>query len=170
MSSTRPGRKHKVALVWAAVAVACGAAILLARTVRIAVVHGHSMAPSLKEGDYLVTETVSPRLGNIERFDLIVFNCPALGGREVVKRVIALPGETVKISVGRVYVDGKELEQPFLRSGGYAHWGPGVVPEGSYFVLGDNRVSSVDSTAWGPIPARLVTGVVRAKISQGGGE
>ncbi len=182
MNSTRPVRNaglpvgpgpekkraRRTLPAWAVVALAVGAAVLLARTFRLAVVRGHSMEPSLKQGDYLVTQTVSSEVGKIGRFDLITFTCPQLGGREVVKRVIALPGETVEICTGKVYVNGEALGEPFPRAQGFARWGPAKVQEGFYFVLGDNRVASIDSTVWGAIPASSITGVVCAKLSPGG--
>ena len=163
MSSTK-GRTRKLPPAWAMVAVVCATAILVARTLRLAVVRGGSMEPSLKKGDYLVTESLSPAFGKIARFDMVTFKWPTPAGKEFVKRVIALPGETVEIRAGKVYVEGRELTQPFSHARGVSCHGPTVVPEGHYFLLGDNRVSSIDSTFWGPVPARLVTGVVRAKV------
>ena len=164
MSSTRPSRRRKLPPAWAVVALVCAAAVLLARTLRVAVVRGGSMEPSLRKGDYLLTESLSPAFGKVARFDTVTFKWPTPAGKEFVKRVIALPGETVEIKSGRVYVEGRELTQPFSHARGVSCFGPAVVPEGHYFLLGDNRVSSVDSTLWGPIPARLVTGVVRARV------
>lgn len=166
MSSTKR-KSRRLPPSWVAGAVVCAVALFLARTLRLAVVRGHSMEPSLKQGDYLVTESLTPALGKVKRFDMVTFRWPTPDAREFVKRVVALPGETVEIRAGRVYVEGKELVEPFSRAQGVQYYGPATVPEGCMFLLGDNRISSTDSTVWGPVRAQLVTGVVRARV---GGE
>jgi signal peptidase I len=86
------------------------------------------------------------------------------GGPAFIKRVIGLPGETVEVKDGAVYVDGTKLAEPYVydqqpttTTGDTARW---VIPSGDFFVLGDHRESSADSRAFGPIPLTDVLGVV----------
>ena len=130
-----------------------------------------SMLPTLRDGDRVLVNRLAYRFGDIERFDVIVFSDPSpapgedrgvLGGflhwlgegtgvakpgeEDFIKRVIALPGETWEIRDGEVFVDGQRLSEPYL--GGppdRRNFGPQTVPEGSLFVLGDNRLHSCDS-------------------------
>lgn len=110
-------------------------------------VSGSSMEPSYHDGDRLIMEKVSYRVGNPERFDVVVF--PRNGNYYLVKRVIGLPGETVHISSsGEIFIDGRLLEESYgmesIDDAGIA--GNSVVLGiGEYFVLGDNRNNSADS-------------------------
>ncbi|GAB4441900.1 MAG: signal peptidase I [Chloroflexi bacterium OHK40] len=99
------------------------------------------------------------------RGDIVVFEYPRDVSKDYIKRVIALPGETVEIRDGKVFVNGVELEQPYLEGAptycvaGYpCHSGPVVVPEGQIFVMGDNRANSSDSREWNALPLDRVVG------------
>ena len=83
-----------------------------------------------------------------QRGDIIIFKYPDDESVHYVKRVIGLPGETVIIADGNVYVDGTALEEPYLNTVTLGDYGPYTVPEGSYFVMGDNRNDSRDSRFW----------------------
>lgn len=124
-----------------------------------------SMLPTLQLGDRLVVEKISHHWRHWQRGDIVVFSPPPAlllqGYRPedvLIKRVVALPGETVEIRQGRVWVNGEPLEEPYVAQPPNYTWGPAVVPEGYLFVLGDNRNASNDSHVWGFLDQRLVRG------------
>ncbi|MSQ42914.1 MAG: signal peptidase I [Chloroflexi bacterium] len=127
------------------------------------VVQGASMEPTLANHAYVIVDTLFPATRPFRRGEVIVFRYPRNPEVEYVKRVIALPGETVAIAHGAVFVNGAPLAEPYVHEPTRYFWGPARVPEDSVFVLGDNRNSSSDSHVWGPLPASLVVG--RAWIS-----
>ena len=110
----------------------------------------------------------------VRRGDVIVFRYPEDPRRDFIKRVVALPGETIEIRDKRVSVDGRPLVEPYVFHSDDAVWPddpsiadvhrrrdqmrPVRVPEGAYFVMGDNRDDSGDSRSWGPVPAENVLG------------
>ncbi len=106
---------------------------------------GKSMEPTLYDGDQLIIDKLSYRFGEVERFDIIVF--PYEPKLYYIKRVIALPGEEVTIEDGTVLVNGEAIDEEYgfdiIRE--YGNNLPLVVPEGEYFVMGDNRNKSSDS-------------------------
>lgn len=93
-----------------------------------------------------------------ERGDVIVFKFPKEPTRDFIKRVMAIPGESVEIRGGVVYVNGQKLEEPYLRDRPNYNFGPEKVPEDNFFVLGDNRNNSSDSHVWGMVPSDLIIG------------
>lgn len=95
-----------------------------------------------------------------KRGEIIVFEYPLEPGRDFVKRVIGLPGETVAIEAGSILIDGDVLEEPYISNKGQHYMSPILVPEGSYFVVGDNRENSSDSRFWGPVYTRNIVGKV----------
>lgn len=123
-----------------------------------------SMEPTLQVGDRILVSKFSYRLGPIRRGDIIVFRFPLSPTRDFVKRVVALPGETVELREGLVLINGKPLSElyPTPLPGGEractSSYGPKRVPEGQYFVLGDNRCNSEDSRFFGFVPAQNVVG------------
>jgi signal peptidase I len=134
--------------------------LFLAQATRV---YGHSMEPNLHTDQRLVVEKVSYRLHGPQRGDVVVLRLPDRGPELLIKRVIGLPGETVEIRDGGVYVDGQLLSEPYLSrktSGASNSW---VVPEGHVFVMGDNRGASNDSRVFGPVALDRVVG--RAWIS-----
>ncbi|MCY4528804.1 MAG: signal peptidase I, partial [Chloroflexi bacterium] len=92
------------------------------------------------------------------RGEVVVFRSPRDPDRDFVKRVIGLPGETVEIVQGTVYVNGLELVEPYLDRKDNTTMAPVDVDQGTVFVLGDNRGSSNDSRSWGPVPAENLIG------------
>jgi signal peptidase I len=117
---------------------------LLRALVEPFVVEHSSMWPTIEEGEYILVDKVSYHFHEPERGDIIVFRPPWNFGRPYIKRVIGLPGDVVEIKDGAVFVNGNRLDEP------YAGWTQDIlpavqVPEGEYFVLGDNRNNSYDS-------------------------
>lgn len=127
---------------------------------------GKSMEPTLYDGDQLVIDKLSYRFGEVERFDIVVF--PYEPKLYYIKRVIALPGEEVTIEDGTVLVDGIQIDEAFgfdiIRE--YGNNLPLVVPEGEYFVMGDNRNKSSDSryTSVGTISKDEIIGKAIVRI------
>jgi signal peptidase I len=124
--------------------------------VRSFVIPSSSMEPTLVEGDRLwARRTTAPARG-----DIVVFTPPDQPNQEYIKRVAALPGETLEIIGTTVYVDGRPMSEPWAvyRAGGGGRFGPVKVPDGHYFVLGDNRDFSRDSRFFGPVPAAAIYG------------
>ena len=125
-------------------------------------IKGQSMHPTFPDAEYLLTEKVSYYREDPKRGDVIVFK-PPISEDEFIKRVIALPGETVMVINGKVFVNDKQLKEDYIKvdtnSGAFLSEGEKyVVPEGNYFVMGDNRPHSSDSRAWGPITKKVITG------------
>lgn len=124
-------------------------------------VDGFSMLGTLHDQDYLVATTIDYRLHAPARGDIVVVQGGGPGGQDLIKRVIGLPGERLQIQDGHVLIDGRVLREPYLQPGTSTlpgEWpGPGsagglLVPQGQYFVMGDNRGASLDSRSFGPIP------------------
>ncbi len=117
-----------------------------------------SMQPTLYAGDFIIVNKLAYKLGHPSRGNIIIFHYPPDPNREpYIKRVIGLPGETVHISDGGVYVNGAPLEEPYINAPP-SYDGEWKVPEDSLFVLGDNRNSSSDSHSWGMVPLENVIG------------
>lgn len=118
-----------------------------------------SMEPNFHDGQRLVVSKLAYLFHPPERGDVIIFHPPNNPGKDYIKRVIGLPGETVAIRKGRVYIDGRRLKEPYIaevnRSGS---WGPFIVGQDEYFVLGDNRDNSSDSRSWGMLPGKNIIG------------
>lgn len=128
-------------------------------------IKGASMEPNFHDGEYLLTDKVSYRLGEPTRGDVVVFKAPPTYKDEFIKRIIGLPGEEVKIENGSVFINGRELDEQYLPEGtrvvpgSFSTEGQTItVPTGSYYVLGDNRDHSLDSRNIGPIDRQYITG------------
>ncbi len=124
-------------------------------------VEGSSMEPTLTQGGHLIVHTFShSRQYALRRGDVIVFECPHAHDHSLIKRLVGLGGEKVEVRRGQVYIDDRPLDEPYVAAAGAYDWGPGVVPRGQYFVLGDNRSSLSDSRAWGWLPEENIIGRV----------
>lgn len=131
-----------------------------ANVVSVGLVIDKSMHPSLgKEGYYLVNRYVY-RFAVPERGDIVVFKRTADARVLDAKRVIGLPGETVLIKSGDVYIDGRRLEEPYAIGKTHPDLGPYTVADGTYYVLGDNRWVREDSREFGPLPRRKIAGKI----------
>ena len=123
-------------------------------------VEGTSMLPNLEDQDRLFINKFAFRLGDIHRGDVIVFRYPRDETKSYIKRVIGLPGDTVRIDHGRVYVNGHGLSEPYVPSR-YAddRSQPEMkIPAHEYFVMGDHRSISSDSREFGPVGRGLIYG------------
>jgi signal peptidase I len=107
-----------------------------------------SMEDTIMAGDRIIAGRFSYWFSDPERGDIAVFRYPDDESKLYVKRVIGLPGETVEIKGGEVYIDGEVLEEPYLDVETIGDFGPYEVPEESYFMMGDNRNDSQDSRYW----------------------
>jgi signal peptidase I len=163
-------------------------AVILALFVRTFIVQAFkiptgSMENNLLIGDHLLVNkfVFAPTMSRVEntllpidpirRGDIIVFKYPEEPERDFIKRVIGLPGETLELRKKRVYIDGTLLDEPYVRylvppdeeNGGgdfdvRVQYGPVTVPEGHYFMMGDNRDNSQDSRYWGFMPHEYIKG------------
>jgi signal peptidase I len=124
------------------------------------------MVDNLHNGQYLIIDKLSYNplvsgtfgIGGPQRGDVIVFEPPNRPGEDYVKRIIGLPGETVEVRNGQVFIDGRPLAEPFVPGQMSYTMRPQVVPEGTVFVLGDNRNNSNDSHNWGTLPIENIVG------------
>lgn len=124
-----------------------------------AIEDGPSMEPNLYRGYRVVMEKISYRLHPPRRGDIVIADRP---GDEVslIKRVVALPGETVEVRGGHVFIDGQPIEEPWVTHFGGQNYPPTLVPPDHVFILGDNRPNSRDSRAIGPVPMSMIRGRV----------
>ncbi len=158
--------------------------ILLQATVRNFRVEGSSMSPTLESGHFLVVDQASflkfdrERLSRAvpfwkvdvslpefvfappERGEIIVFRAPVDTTKDFVKRVIGLPGETVEVRSGTVYVNGEAIGELYLRRRDDSSVPPLTLGKQEYYVIGDNRRNSNDSRAWGAVPEENIVGRV----------
>jgi signal peptidase I len=155
------------ALIKTLVSAAVYAALIVTFGFQIARVEGQSMAPTLADQDRLIVNKLeyrlpnhSPRVG-----DIVMLLYPNDPDKSFVKRVVAEPGDTIRSVNGRVYRNDVPLPDDFIpeeyRS--YDTWGPEIVPEGYYFVMGDHRNNSSDSRTWRFVPKKYIIGRVQLR-------
>jgi signal peptidase I len=157
---------------------------LLLRTFVVATysIPSGSMEPTLQIGDRIVVDKLSYHLHGVETGNIVVFatppdeNCAGPPVADLVKRVIGLPGQTISLSDGRVYIDRRLLPEPWLPPDLRAETYPGPsdapyslhseyrIPAGDVFVMGDNRTYSCDSRYWGPVRESTIVGKVDLRI------
>jgi signal peptidase I len=132
---------------------------------QVARVEGQSMAPTLEDQDRLIVNKLVYRIGEPRRGDIVMLYYPLNPDKSFVKRVIAEEGDTVRIVDGRVYVNDIPLKDDYVASEYRSHddWGPQVIPEGYYFVMGDHRNNSSDSRHWGMVPKKYIIGKVQLR-------
>jgi signal peptidase I len=123
-------------------------------------IEGNSMAPLLCDHEAIFINRLVYDFEPVHRGDVVVFRYPLDATQYFIKRIVALPGETVQIRQGSVYVDGNWVPEPYVASQyqDLRDFGPIQVPSGSYFVLGDCRSRSNDSRAFGTVAERLIQG------------
>jgi len=143
---------------------ALGLYLVITFAVQTVHVLGLSMVPTLNDGDYLIATKIDYRLHDPQRGDIVIMRDPYDNSKDFIKRVIGLPGEKILIQQGHVYINGRLLDEPYLRQDEAwttnANWPPAGSPgagqpfqlqSNEYFVMGDNRNASSDSRLFGPI-------------------
>ena len=122
-------------------------------------VNGSSMYSTLKNGEIMLLNKITYRFNDIKRFDIVVVDTP---NDKIIKRVIGLPGETLKFENNVLYIDGQEVKEPFLNEEtedfDLKDLGYDKIPRDCYFVMGDNRDNSKDSRMIGPVKKSQITG------------
>ncbi|GAC1617935.1 MAG: hypothetical protein PVS2B2_02090 [Candidatus Acidiferrum sp.] len=123
-------------------------------------VEGTSMAPLLSDQERIFINKFVYRFEAIHRGDVVVFWYPLDRSKSFIKRVIALPGEVVEIRQGILYVNERSITEPYVppQYEDFSNYGPVRVPEDSYFVMGDHRISSNDSRVFGPVESKFIYG------------
>lgn len=127
------------------------------------IVSGSSMVPTFEDGQYLVVDEISYRLGDPERDDVIIFRYPNDTKKFFIKRIIGLPNETVEIKgndvtiINEEHPEGLKLEQPYVKNAS-SNNSRFELNDDEYFVMGDNRSASSDSRYWGAVPRKLLIG------------
>lgn len=122
-------------------------------------VNGASMEPNFLDGDYLIVDEISYRVGAPQRGDIIIFRYPLNPSEFFIKRIVGLPEENIKIENGRVFINGKILdESEYLGNIDTAGNIEVFLGADEYFVLGDNRQASSDSRKWGELDKRYIIG------------
>jgi signal peptidase I len=114
-------------------------------------IDGFAMGASLPNGSYVLADRLVYQQNNPQRGDIVVLNSPMDPNQDLVKRVIGLPGETIAITDGTVTINGNPLEETYITDSPLYN-GKWDVPDGNFFVLGDNRNDSLDSHVWGFLP------------------
>ena len=148
-------------------------------------VEGHSMDPTLADGQFLIVNKLSYSRIDVQKLrrlapfwgedgpderdlfsgpgrgDIIILHDPRNpDGKELVKRVVGLPGETIEIAAGRVYINGRLLDEPYIKQQWSDEKPKILIPPGEYYVLGDNRGGRADSRYFGLVPRELIVGKV----------
>jgi signal peptidase I len=158
-------KEELVAWVKTLVSAAVYAVLIVTFGFQVARVEGQSMAPTLEDQDRLIVNKLVYRIGDPRRGDIVMLYYPLNPDKSFVKRVIAEEGDTVRIVDGRVYVNDIPLKDDYVSNEYRSHddWGPQVIPEGYYFVMGDHRNNSSDSRHWGMVPKRYIIGKVQLR-------
>lgn len=143
------------------------ATVIVTFGIQIARVDGESMAPTLSDQDRLIVNKAAylSWIGEPMVGDIVMLYYPNNPAKTFVKRVIAKEGDTVRIVAGRVYRNDVLMDDSFVPSEYRSHddWGPEVVPDGYYFVMGDNRSHSSDSRHWRFVPKRYIIGKIQLR-------
>lgn len=127
---------------------------------RPAVIPSESMQPALRTGDRVVVDVLGPKLHGVQRGDILAFRSPE-GPKVLCKRVIGLPGETIAVRGGHVWIDGRPLQRDFTPEQSLDDFPPLPIPAGHLFMMGDSRNNSHDSRFFGPVDQELIVGKMR---------
>jgi signal peptidase I len=132
---------------------------------QVARVDGLSMAPTLEDHDRLIVNKLVYELGDPRPGDIVMLYYPLNPDKMFVKRVIAKEGDVVRIVDGHVYVNDIPLHDDYVPEEFRSHddWGPTVIQQGYYFVMGDHRNNSSDSRHWGQVPKKYIVGKVKVR-------
>jgi len=125
---------------------------------QVTVVKGASMEPTLHDRERLIANKISYRFESPKRNEIVIFKPPVGVKRNYIKRIIAVPGDTVEIVNGEIYINDQALLEPYVKFNSYENLPSLTVPDDSFFVLGDNRPNSSDSRFWGFVPRKNIIG------------
>jgi signal peptidase I len=141
------------------------ATLIITFGVQVARVDGMSMAPTLQDHDRLIVNKLAYRLSDPKVGDIVMLYYPLKPELALVKRIIGAEGDRIRIVDGRVFRNDIRLDDEFVAEEYRSHedWGPKVVPEGYYFVMGDHRNNSLDGRDWGFLPKKYVAGKVQVR-------
>jgi len=158
-------RDEIVAWVKTVASAAVYATLIVTFGFQVARVEGMSMAPTLEDQDRLIVNKLIYRLSSPRPGDIVMLYYPVNPDKSFVKRVIAEEGDFVRIVDGRVFVNDVPVPDDYVPSEYRSHddWGPQMIQEGFYFVMGDHRNNSSDSRHWGPVPKRYIIGKVQVR-------
>ena len=159
------GGREIVAAVKTLVSAAVYATLIVTFGFQVARVDGLSMAPTLEDHDRLIVNKLVYEMGDPRPGDIVMLYYPLNPEKMFVKRVIAKEGDTVRIVDGHVDVNGIPLHDDYVPQEFRSHddWGPQVVQQGYYFVMGDHRNNSSDSRHWGFVPKKYIIGKVQLR-------
>ena len=161
------GRLGEELVAWAKtiVSAAVYATLIVTFLFQTARVDGMSMQPTLQDNDRLIINKLAYRIGDPQIGDIVMFYSPLEPEKALVKRVIAQAGDHVRIVDGRVFRNDVPVDDSFVAQQYRSHddWGPQIVPEGYYFVMGDHRNNSYDSRQWGYVPKMYIAGKVQVR-------
>jgi signal peptidase I len=161
------GRVVEEAMAWlkTLASAAVYATLIVTFGFQVARVEGQSMAPTLADQDRLIVNKFAYRIGEPHIGDIVMLYYPLNPEKSFVKRVIAEEGDQVRVVDGRVYRNDVPMDDTFVPAEYRSHddWGPQVVPEGYYFVMGDHRNNSSDSRHWGFVPKKYIIGKVQLR-------
>ena len=121
-------------------------------------VYGYSMLPTIQNGDYIIVNKAAYFFSPPQRGDIIVLESPRTNDPDLIKRIIALPGDTVEIKMDTVYVNNTPLVEPYIFEKPHYTFPPEKLPPDNYFVLGDNRNNSADSHTGWTLPRTNIVG------------
>jgi signal peptidase I len=157
--SARPGGSDSAA------SAAVYATLIVTFGFQVARVEGLSMAPTLEDQDRLIVNKLAYRMHAPQVGDIVMLFYPLDPDKSFVKRVVAEPGDTIKSVRGRVYRNDVPLPDDFIPEEYRSEdsWGPEVIPEGYYFVMGDHRNNSSDSRTWKYVPKKYIIGKVQLR-------
>ena len=166
-----PNRLRHWAFDWAETIIVAFVLALVIRAFFLQVfwIPSGSMEPTLYIKDRLVVNKVAYHFREPRRQEVVVFRQKAREGSaqkplDLIKRVMGLPGETLEIKDGVVYINGEKIEEHHSMNRDFSDFGPVKIPEGSYFMMGDNRPNSADSRYWGFLPRQNLIGPAVMKI------
>ena len=157
--------QEAIAGIQTLVSAAVYATLIVTFCFQVARVDGLSMAPTLEDHDRLIVNKLVYQIGDPRPGDIVMLYYPLNPEKMFVKRVIAREGDTVRIVDGRVYVNDVTLHDDYVPVEFRSHddWGPQVIQQGYYFVMGDHRNNSSDSRHWGPVPKKYIVGKVKVR-------
>lgn len=118
-------------------------------------IDGYAMGTTLPNGSYVLADRQAYQQDEPKRGDIVIFQTPSSPNQDLLKRIIGLPGEVVSIDQGQVSINGTPINEPYI-SEKPLYTGEWKIPEGQYFVLGDNRNNSKDSHQWGTLPRKYI--------------